>query len=79
MDDFPGARAQCEHKFKKKANGVLVCELCGLARQPRMHAEPIGEDQVLDLSRGAAYARKQARMDGTLKSIGGKLRWLFWW
>ena len=79
MDDFPGVRARCEHKFKEKANGVLVCEVCGLARQPRVHAECIGEDQVLALSRGAAYERKQARRDGTLKSIGSKIRWLFWW
>ena len=79
MDDFPGARGQCEHKFKKNADGLLVCELCGLARQPRMRAGPFGEEQVLDLSGGAAYERKQARMDGTLKFIVDKLRWLFWW
>ena len=79
MDDFSGARGECAHKFKKKENGVLVCELCGLARQPRMYTQPIGQDQALDLSRGAAYTRNQARMDGALKSIGSKLRWLFWW
>jgi len=56
MDDFPGARAQCEHKFKKNANGVLVCELCGLARQPRMHAEPIGEDRARPVQGGGLRA-----------------------
>jgi hypothetical protein len=79
LEDSSGARGECAHKFKRKADGVLVCELCGLARQPRMSAEPLGEDRDLDLSRGASYARKQARMDGALRSIGDKLRWLFWW
>ena len=79
MEDFPGARGECTHKFQRKAGGVLVCELCGLARQPRMYAEAIGSDRDLDLSRGATSVRKQARIDGALKSIGEKLRWLIWW
>lgn len=79
MEDFPGGRGECTHKFQRKSGGVLVCELCGLARQPRMNAQAIGSDKELDLSRGAAYARKQARTDSLLKSIGEKLRWLIWW
>jgi len=79
VEDYPGPRGECAHRFKQKPDGVLVCELCGLARQPRMLAQPIGEDRDLDLSRGAAYARKQARLDGALKSIGSKLRWFIWW
>jgi len=79
MEDFPGARGECTHKFQRKADGVLVCELCGMARQPKMYSQAIGSDSDLDLSRGAAYARKQAWTDSLLKSIGEKLRWLIWW
>ena len=62
MEDVPFTRGECDHKFRQTNEGVLVCESCGLSRQPRMLGEPGGG------------STRPSPMESTLESIRGTLK-----
>jgi hypothetical protein len=82
MEDFAAPPPECGHKFKQRADGMLVCELCGFARPPSgkqppqaVHLESIGGEEELDCSKGAKFMRSQRRIDRIFDAITEILWW----